>query len=533
MIRPRKEAPVIPGLTLMQRLGSGGYADVYLYEQERPKRRVAVKVLSDMGLSNEILERFTAEANAMAQLADHPFIVQVFQADTAADGRPYLVMKYYPQPNLGVRAKAERIPVAEVLAIGIRIASAVETAHRAGILHRDIKPANILTSQYGEPGLADFGIASTKENQPGESEGMSIPWASPEVVFGTSEADERSDVYSLGATLWHLLVGRSPFEILGGDNSSLSMTRRVRESPPPRTGRADVPPDLERLIAQSLAKVPALRPSSALELAKSLQAIEVAQRWNPTPLVILDDSGTGVVDAGGNDSDDDSKDDRTRLRGAARISAQGAGNVATRKSDEQPDLTRRRQHVSAGSAAAVPSLEVAGNGPRPRVGIPTEPASDGTIRRPMQLRSDLESTPSSTLPRKGTRKVIAFGVVLVVAAIAVGVVILESSNGGNVNSTTTTVQAVSNGNAIDSQIGVPIVKLTPSASGSVIVSWTYSNVKTGDRFRVQVNGGQWIDTSTPSFTVNTTSGQSICAVVQVERADGSATSPISPPVCVG
>ena len=123
--------------------------------------RVAVKVLSGEGLTHQTRERFVAEANAMAELAGHPNIVQVFRADNTADGRPYLVMKYYPQRNMAVRSRMERLSVPEVLQIGIRIACAVETAHRVGILHRDIKPANILTSQYGEPGLTDFGIATT------------------------------------------------------------------------------------------------------------------------------------------------------------------------------------------------------------------------------------------------------------------------------------------------------------------------------------------------------------------------------------
>jgi serine/threonine protein kinase len=196
-----------------------------------PRMRVAVKVLAAAGLSDEGRRRFTAEANAMAVLADHPYIVQVFRAGLTEDGRPFLVMKYYPQRNLAARAKLERLSVPEVLAIGVRIACAVETAHRAGILHRDIKPANILTSQYGEPGLTDFGIATTKDETTGSAEGMSIPWSPPEVVFATAPADARSDIYSLGATLWHLLVGRSPFDVPGGDNSSFAMRRRIREQP--------------------------------------------------------------------------------------------------------------------------------------------------------------------------------------------------------------------------------------------------------------------------------------------------------------
>src|SRR3954453_10192058 len=119
--------------------------------------RVAVKVLKDGRLGESERKQFAAEAETMAELADHPYIVQVFSADTTPDGRPYLVMKYYPPPNMGVRAARQRYSVDSVLRTGIHIASAVEAAHRAGVVHRDIKPANLLVSQYGEPGLTDFG----------------------------------------------------------------------------------------------------------------------------------------------------------------------------------------------------------------------------------------------------------------------------------------------------------------------------------------------------------------------------------------
>ena len=145
----------------------------------------------------------------MAQLADHPYIVQVFRSEQTADGGAYLVMKYYPPPNLAVRSRAERMSVEEVLRTGIQLASAVETAHRAGIIHRDIKPANVLVSQYGQPGLTDFGIAGRggHAEDVDEDVGVSVPWSPPEVLYGQSNGDSRSDVYSLAATLWHLLVG--------------------------------------------------------------------------------------------------------------------------------------------------------------------------------------------------------------------------------------------------------------------------------------------------------------------------------------
>ncbi len=153
--------PDLPGFTYVDLLGSGGFADVYLYEQHLPRRRVAVKVLLTDRMSSGSVSEFTSEANVMAMLSTHPAIVTIYQAGVAADGRPYLVMEYCPKPNLQVRYRREPFPIAESLRVGVQVAAAVETAHRAGVLHRDIKPANILVTEYNRPALTDFGIAST------------------------------------------------------------------------------------------------------------------------------------------------------------------------------------------------------------------------------------------------------------------------------------------------------------------------------------------------------------------------------------
>ena len=233
-------APSIPGLSYLRKLGAGGYADVYLYEQALPARRVAVKVLRDSDLTRGVVQRFRSEANAMA-LLEHPHIVPVYATGSTNDGRPYLVMMYYPRASLAERAKRERLGVAEAWRLGIQLASAVETAHRAGLLHRDIKPANVLTSQYGTPGLTDFGIAAEVSEAEDDDTGVSVPWSPPEVLYVTQPASARSDVYSLAATVWHLLVGRSPFELPGADNSHYSLMKRIGDQPLPDTGRPPVP----------------------------------------------------------------------------------------------------------------------------------------------------------------------------------------------------------------------------------------------------------------------------------------------------
>jgi len=279
----RLAPPDLPGYRFIEPVGAGGNAQVYLYEQELPRRKVAVKVLNESALSDAARRRFTAEANVTAGLA-HRHIVQVFEASVTQDGRPYLVMPYYPQPNLSVRARRSHFLVADVLRIGIQIGSAVETSHRQDVLHRDIKPQNILTDSYGEPALTDFGIATTTGGD--GPEGLSVPWSPPEILYGTGPGDQRADVYSLGATLWHLLAGRSPFEQPGGDNSALALMGRIKSDPPPRTQRADVPDSLERLLRQALAKDPAARPQSAMELIRGLQSVEQELRLPLTQPIV-------------------------------------------------------------------------------------------------------------------------------------------------------------------------------------------------------------------------------------------------------
>lgn len=305
--------PRLRGLTYVSLLGTGGYSDVFLYEQTRPRRPVAVKVLLAADLTEARRQQFSAEADLMAQVSAHPYIVNIFDADVADDGRSYLVMEYYPRPHLGVRARIERLSVPEVLRIGIQVTGAVETAHRLGILHRDIKPANVLTSQYGRPGLADFGISASTGAQVDDDDrgGMSIPWTAPEVFRPATEPDERCDVYSLGATVWHLLVGRSPFDLPGADNRPLPMMRRIEHDPVPATGRDDVPASLERALAQAMRKNPAGRIGSAFDFARSLQAVQQELRLGVTPIEIPE---VGGVQSRPRDDRHGADRDATRLR---------------------------------------------------------------------------------------------------------------------------------------------------------------------------------------------------------------------------
>jgi serine/threonine protein kinase len=300
--------PRIPGYTYIQHIGQGGFADVFLYEQEWPRQRVAVKVVRpDIPLTEREKSLFTIEANAMARLADHPYIVSVINAGTTSEqdgSRPYLVMRYCPPPDLNQRVQVHPMSVSEAVATGIKLASAIETAHRSGILHRDIKPSNVLVTTYGEPALTDFGIAGRMHETDADTDvRISYPWSPPELLDGRSNGSVASDVYSLGATIWNLLVGRSPFSIPGGDNSSRALTARILHSSPPRTQRADVPPALDLLLQQCLAKDSRHRPASALELARGLQQIE-AQAGFPRTMISVETDLPDVQDLSGHAAGD-------------------------------------------------------------------------------------------------------------------------------------------------------------------------------------------------------------------------------------
>ncbi|MEN9619907.1 MAG: hypothetical protein RL499_100, partial [Actinomycetota bacterium] len=272
--RRPSEPPILPGFSHVRLLGSGGFADVFLYEQNMPRRQVAVKVLLSDVVTEHVRQMFQVEANLMAQLSSHPGILTVYQASISADGRPYLVMELC-SAHLAIRYRVERIAVPEVLRIGVQIGSAIETAHRSGVLHRDIKPSNILMTAYGHPVLSDFGIASSiSAASASESIGVSVPWSAPEVLLDETAGTVQSEVWSLGATLYTLLAGRSPFEVVDGSNATDELISRISRAKVPAFDRDDVPASLDSVLRRALSRDPLKRQQSVLELVRDLQRVE-------------------------------------------------------------------------------------------------------------------------------------------------------------------------------------------------------------------------------------------------------------------
>lgn len=301
--------PELPDFTYVEPLGSGGFADVHLFEQHNPRRRVAIKVLHADRMNDTSAVEFAAEANLMALLSSHPSIVTIYSVGEAPDGRPYLVMEYAPRPNLQVRYKRAPFSVAEALRVGIQVSAAVETAHRAGIMHRDIKPANILVTEYNHPALTDFGIASTS---PGDiASGLSIPWSAPEMFADKPFGGPEADVYALAATVFTLLAGHSPFEP-EGSVSSLDLIDRIERAPAPHLTRPDVPAALDEALVRAMAKNPDDRHPSALAFARALQRVQIDLSLDVTPIDIIDDHA-------GRELEDGEEDGLTRVRGVTSI----------------------------------------------------------------------------------------------------------------------------------------------------------------------------------------------------------------------
>lgn len=278
--------PGIPGFSYVRPLGSGGFARVYLYEQDMPRRVVAIKVLNKVSQAREIFER---EADAMARLSSHPSIVSIFEAGISLEGHPYLAMEYCPA-SMGALTKRRPAQLKDVLDTGVRMAGALETAHRTGVLHRDIKPANVLLTTLGRPVLSDFGIAQIIGDPEVDAEqvAMSVPWSAPEIVRLEDRGGIGSEIWSLGATLYSFASGYAPFE----ENQREQNTRAKMIG---RIGKAQYRPipgaqgygPLDGVLARSLQRNPNDRFGSAAEFGEALQALQRGYGYDVTSLEVI------------------------------------------------------------------------------------------------------------------------------------------------------------------------------------------------------------------------------------------------------
>ena len=259
---------------IKREIGSGGMATVYLAQDLKHDRQVAVKVLRPELATSLGTERFLAEIRLTARL-QHPHIVPLFDSGEA-DAFLYYVMPYIEGESLRAQLEREqRLDVPWMLAIARPVAQALAAAHEVGVVHRDIKPENILLSR-GHPFVTDFGIARAVSIAGGErltATGVSVgtpAYMSPEQVLGEESIDERSDVYSLGCVIYEMLSGTPPFT---GATVQALLAKRLA-GPPPHL--MNVPGPVDEVVRRSLATAPQDRFASALALADAL--VEAARR---------------------------------------------------------------------------------------------------------------------------------------------------------------------------------------------------------------------------------------------------------------
>jgi formylglycine-generating enzyme required for sulfatase activity len=267
----RLQAALGAGYVVERSIGQGGFAAVYLVRDLTLKRPLAVKVLTpDLLLSGTALERFRREAETIAQLA-HPHIVPIHFIGGANDVF-YLAMAYVDGESLADRIGREgRIGVDETARILREVASALDFAHRRGVIHRDIKPHNVLLEQEtGRALVTDFGIARTAEAASLTVSGMVIgtpAYMSPEQVTA-SPVDHRSDLYALGIVGYEMLTGRPPF---GGDTPTETLMKRVAHpAEPVQRVRPDTPPALAEVVNRCLEQEPARRFATGGEIVRLL-----------------------------------------------------------------------------------------------------------------------------------------------------------------------------------------------------------------------------------------------------------------------
>ncbi|MCA9299910.1 MAG: serine/threonine protein kinase, partial [Phycisphaerales bacterium] len=263
-------------------LGEGGMGIVYLAEQDRPRRTVALKVIRPLLASKRALQRFEHESQILARLK-HPGIAQIYEAGvatTAFGAQPFFAMEYVDGEPLDRDVEKRRLSIRERLERMAQIADIVQHAHQQGVIHRDLKPANIMIDREGQPKVLDFGVAratdsdiqsATMQTDLGQLVGT-VPYMSPEQVEGDPyNVDTRSDVYALGVITYRLLTGSHPYDL--EHRTITEAVRLIRDTEPPSLGSVSrtMRGDVETIVAKALEKDRSRRYQSAAEFAGDIR----------------------------------------------------------------------------------------------------------------------------------------------------------------------------------------------------------------------------------------------------------------------
>jgi serine/threonine protein kinase len=288
----RLDEPLLPKeeFEILGEIGRGATGRVYAARQKLLNRTVALKVLrSDLDIDDEGRERFLREGRICCKI-DSPYVVDVFDVRIVFD-RAYLIMELVNGPSVKDRLAGGPLLLHEVVKIAEDVARALEAAHKVGVIHRDIKPANILLTPQGPAKLSDFGIAKeldSLESLTSTGEGLgTLAYVSPEQATEAKNVDPRTDIYGLGATLYHMLAGRPPYQPA---NARVLLDILDASTPPTPLLRLrpDCPIELSDLVHHMLQKVPSARPQSASVVVGRLAALRA--RFAPPPPVLSTDT---------------------------------------------------------------------------------------------------------------------------------------------------------------------------------------------------------------------------------------------------
>jgi ATP/maltotriose-dependent transcriptional regulator MalT len=373
-------------------VGRGSFAVVYRCNQLSLDRVVAVKVLSSY-LDDADLVYFEREQRAMGRVSGHPNVVPVLHSGRTSSGRPYLVMPYHSRSTLAAWIHGHGpLTVRDAVETGVRLAGALETAHRAGVLHRDVKPPNVLLTAYGEPQLCDFGVARVAGGPETGSHDVvgSLPYIAPELFRGAA-VSVAADIYGLAATVFAALSGDPPFKLTVGDNPA-AFARRVLAGPIPDLRAKDVPDPICSALELGLNLDPARRPSSAAAFGEVLRAAGAQVGLNiadvplelPPPPTDADESASGAGTP-------------VSAAHSTALGLRSDGSVSIQRAHHPPSAPTRFRPPTF-TRPAVPRqriLDRLGSGPRPKLVLIHAPAGYG--------KSTLAAQWAETLARQGLK----------------------------------------------------------------------------------------------------------------------------------
>ncbi len=375
---------------ILEKIGTGGMSDVYKAKDHKLNRFIAVKVLKqEFSENNNFVNKFRTEAQAAAGLM-HPNIVNVYDVGSEG-GIYYIVMELVEGITLKKYIeKKVRLTSKEAVSIAIQISNGIEAAHNNHIIHRDIKPQNTIISKEGKVKVTDFGIAKAATNNTVSSNVMgSVHYTSPEQARG-GFSDERSDIYSLGITMFEMLTGRVPFN---GDTTVAIAIKHIQEALPYPSDFADnIPPSVEQIVLKCCQKSPDRRYQSMGELIADLKKSLVDPEGDFVKIVNTDEEA-----ATRNITDDDVK----KIRSATSERKDMVEGIALKEDIERSGARKKPANTKSGSSSKNKKNVKSSKGrPKSGQGRTVQKSGSKSGTRPVQNASSRDSREEKAVKRR-------------------------------------------------------------------------------------------------------------------------------------